>query len=358
MRPICTVLLMSITLCQPLFGQDIFEISSAEIKLMGLEFSAVTTVDANLGVRLPGRVIATPDNNTAVTSRFSGVLEKWLKRSGDAVLVGETIATLKSMDLIAAQQDYLEHWGEAQLAEQQAKRDEMLWQQGIIAEIRYQQSTQRLKIAQARLQASASFLTLAGLHEQELTALRSGEAELGLAFLRSDVNGILAQRIFAVGDSINADASIARLTQSGNAWVAISVPARLLDLFGPATTLSSPDGEWGFALKSRDYVLNPVSQSAEILAQFTNETPFLPGQLVNVAIHPSPSALMVPSQAVVHEAGQTLVYLYAAGSIEMRALQLVPVGDGYLTERGISLGEQLVTKGAALVKGMQLGLGQ
>ena len=67
---------------------------------------------------------------------------------------------------------------------------------------------------------------------------------------------------------------------------------------------------------------------------------------------------MVPSEAVVHERGQTLVYVFSSGVIQMRALQLVPVGDGYVTQADLSLGDQLVTKGAALVKGMQLGLGQ
>ena len=358
MKPVQFILPTVFFLSQALCAQEDFEISNEEINLMGLEFGLVTTVERQLGVQLPAHVISAPDSETALISRFSGVVDSWQKQAGEPVMAGEVIAVVRSMDLIDEQQAYLEHWSELQLAEQKFSRDQKLLEQGIIAESRYQQATQVLSGARSQLRASENLLTMAGLHERDLTALRNGQTELGLAQLRAPVDGVLAKRMFTVGDAIDANVAIARLTQSGNAWVAIKVPARLLGLFGPDSQLSTPSGDWGLTLRARDFVINPATQSAEILAQFTVDVPLLLGQMVNVVIHPSPAALMVPAAAVVHEGDQTLVYVYGSGAIQMRALQLVPVGDGYVTHAGISLGEQLVVKGAALVKGMQLGLGQ
>ncbi len=358
MKHVQMILPLIFSLSQTLLGQELFEISEAEIDLLGLEFSGVTTVDRQLGVQLPAHVIAAPDSDTAVTSRFSGIVESWAKRPGEPVVAGEILALIRSVDLIAVQQDYLEHYSVVQLAQQQFARDEMLLQQGIIAQSRYQQTQQQLSGAQVQLRASENFLAIAGFRQQELSALRSGQAELGLAFLRARIDGTLARRNFAVGDAVETNTAIARLSQSDNPWVAIQMPARLLGLLGPNTALSTPAGDLELILRSRDYVINPATQSAEVLAQFSANTPMLLGQIINVVIHPSPSALMIPSPAVVHERGQTLVYVYAAGAIESRSLQLVPVGDGYLAQAGISVGEQLLIKGAALVKGMQIGLGQ
>jgi len=350
------VLLFSFS--QALAAQSAFEINEAEINLMGLEFDSVDSVGVQLGVQLPAHVIAAPDNDTAVVNKFSGVLESWLKRAGEAVNAGDILAIIRSRELITVQQDYFEHFSEAALAQQQFDRDQMLWQQGIIAKSRYEQTEQRLTGAQAQLRASENLLAIAGLRGQEIAALRTDRAELGQVFLRATVDGTLARRHFAVGDSVAADTAIARLTQSGNAWVAIQVPARLLGLFSSNTQLSTPEGDWSLTPRSRDYVINPATQSAEVLAQFTDDAPLLLGQMLNVVVHPSPSSLMIPSQAVVREQGQTSVYIYDAGVIQVRPLQLVPVGDGYVTQSGISAGEQLVIKGAALVKGMQIGLGQ
>jgi cobalt-zinc-cadmium efflux system membrane fusion protein len=352
------MLLIFMSLSQTLIAQDLIQINSDEIDLMGIEFSAVTAVGRQLGIQLPAQVIAAPNTETAVINRFSGVVERWEAQAGAKVVAGEVLAVIRSMDFMSMQQSYLEHWNEFQLAQQKLDRDKMLWQKGIIAESRYQQTEYSLSAARAQVRGSESQLAAGGLGEQELIALREGQAELGLVLIRSPVDGALAQRIFALGDSVAANTAIARLAQSSHPWVAIQVPARLLGLLSPSTQLSTAGGESALTLRARDYVINPQTQSAEILAQFSDGSPLILGQMLNVVIHPSPSALMIPALAVVHEGAETLVYVNGSQGIEPRSLQLIPVGDGYLTQAGVSVGEQLVIKGAALVKGMQLGLGQ
>jgi cobalt-zinc-cadmium efflux system membrane fusion protein len=358
MKPVRSILLIFMSLSQTLSAQDLIQITGDEINLMGIEFSAVTEVGRQLGIQLPAHVIAAPNTETAVINRFSGVVERWETQAGEDVVAGDVLAVVRSMDFMSMQQGYLEHWSELQLAQQKLDRDKMLWQQGIISESRYQQSDYSLSAARTRVRGSESQLAAGGLGEQELQALREGEAELGLVLIRSAIDGSLAQRSFAIGDSIGASTAIARLAQSSTPWVAIQVPARLLGLLSPSTQLSTAGGESTLTLRARDYVINSQTQSAEILAQFSSASPLILGQMLNVVIHPSPSALMIPAQAVVHEGAQTLVYVNGSQGIEPRSLELIPVGDGYLAQAGVSVGEQLVTKGAALVKGMQLGLGQ
>jgi len=67
--------------------------------------------------------------------------------------------------------------------------------------------------------------------------------------------------------------------------------------------------------------------------------------------------LLIPAAAVVHEGVESLVYVRNPNGVEVRALSLIPMGDAYLAISGIRAGEQILVKGAALVKGIQLGLG-
>jgi len=67
--------------------------------------------------------------------------------------------------------------------------------------------------------------------------------------------------------------------------------------------------------------------------------------------------VLVPASAVVHTGDETSVFVRTATGVEIRQLELRPVGSHYRAQHGISVGEELVVSGAALLKGMQLGLG-
>lgn len=350
-------ILLIVSVTRAVWAQESFAINEDEITLLGLEFSPVTTVDNRLGVQLPARIIAAPDVGGAVVSPFAGVISQWLHTAGDNVAAGDVLAIINSIELTSVQQDYLEHYSEQLQAQQQLQRDEQLWQQGIIAQARLQQTQAHLGAIQSQVRAGEKLLTVAGLMPSDLMALGSGEFELGQLLLRAPVSGIVARRLIGVGEYVETNSVVAHLTQSNTTWASIQVPSRLLTMVNAGVHLSSPQGDWNLTLVSRDHVIDPLTQSAQVLAQFSRSTTLLPGQLINIVVHPAPDALLIPAAAVVHEGSQTLVYVYVGQRLESRALELVPVGDGYIAQSGINAGEQLVVKGAALVKGMQLGLG-
>lgn len=339
-------------------AQESFQVSEAEIALLGLEFSPVTSVDNRLGVKLPARIVAAPDAGAAIISPFTGVISRWERQAGDKVHANDVLAVIRSVDLMTAQQTYLEHWSERQLAQQQFDRDAQLFEDGIISRSRLQQTENQLAAAQSQVRASENLLAVAGLQQADLQAIRAGNSELGQLLVRAPADGTLARRELMVGDYVEANEPIGHLVQLHTPWVSLQVPSRLLAMVDAGVGLSTPDGDWDLNLVSRDHVIDPATQTAEILAQFATAAPLIPGQLINVMLHPAPGALMIPAQAVVHEGGQTLVYVYSGQELQVRPLQLAPVGEGYIAQSGIRAGEQLVVKGAALVKGMQLGLGQ
>ena len=67
--------------------------------------------------------------------------------------------------------------------------------------------------------------------------------------------------------------------------------------------------------------------------------------------------MLVPAAAVTHSGSDTTVYVRHADGVEARPISLLPLGNHYLATEGIAPGEELVIEGAALLKGIQIGLG-
>ncbi len=83
----------------------------------------------------------------------------------------------------------------------------------------------------------------------------------------------------------------------------------------------------------------------------------LPGQLVTLRLAAGSTGVLVPADAVVRTGDASIVYVRQPGGVEARTLQLRVHGSDYLAESGVSAGEEVVVRGAALLKGIQLGLG-
>ncbi len=358
MKPALYPFLSLLFVARLALAQDMFVISDSEMQLLGMEINAVTRATENLGVQLPASVIPAPDSGSSLISMFSGVLSVWRIAAGAPVSAGDVVAEVRSMELMSAQRDYLTRLGMQRMAKQQLDRDTQLFNEGVIAESRLQQTENQFASAAVDLRASEQLLALAGMNGADLQALQAGNAVLGVMYLRAPADGVLAHRAAVVGDFIEANSMVGEVTPGSRPWVAMQVPARLSALVSGGVSFSSGSGKHELQWRSQDYVIDTRNQTFEILLQFTEPAALVPGQLLDVTIHPAADALLIPAGAVVHEKGQTLVYVHTPNQLQARPLDLVPVGEGYMAQSGIAAGEQIVVKGAALVKGMQLGLGQ
>lgn len=338
-------------------AQETLGLNADDIALLDLQFEEVVAADRQVGVSLPGIVVAPPDASYLGISLYPGVLESWHQAAGAAVQSGDPLATIRSVEILAIQQAYLSSENELQLARQQAERDRQLFDAGIVSEKRLLETQVTLRGKQSQTQTLSEQLRQAGMRTQDLEALRSGNYALGTFTIRAPADGGLGHRAYTVGEHVPANAVVAELAGGDRLWLSVQVPSRLIPLLQLGSRLSTSGGDYSLTLRQRDFAVDTESQSVEVLAEFDQPVALIPGQLQTVVLHPQPGAILIPAAAVVHEGSESLVYIRNAAGVEVRSLDLIPMGDAYLANSGVRAGEQLLTRGTALIKGIQLGLG-
>lgn len=340
-----------------LAAQTMLPLNETDIELLDLEFAPLQPASDQSGISLPGRVINSPEQVSMAISRFSGTVERWYLQAGSAVQQGDILLSIRSQEILDLQQHYLDQDNATALLRQQTERERQLFDSGVISRQRLQTSESLLRRSELALAAGAQTLRNLGLSNTDLEALRQGELELGLGFVRAPVDGVVIHRRFATGDYVEANATVVEMSAGDRPWLAVQLPARLLPMLGEQSYLTVSGSGERLSLRQRDYAIDPDSQSVELYAEFDGNAEHTIGQIMPVMLHPGRASVFVPASGVVHEGRDTVVYIRSGQGVEARVLDLLPVGDGYQAVQGVSAGEQILVRGTALVKGMQLGLG-
>lgn len=357
MRSIHLFLLVITLATSPLLRAQTLDLSQADIERHGIEFAPVAGLDARTGTRVPASVINSPQRQSAIIAPYAGTLENWRVAPGAEVAAGTVLASLRSPQIVDIQQQWLAANTLLAQARFERQKDRQLFDAGIIAAQRLKQTQADYNKARFQQAALTEKLQQAGFSQAGLKQLRAGEISPGIYFIVAALDGRLGQKNFDTGDYIPANSRVAALQESTLPWIRAQIPTSLaMDLQVGQTLSVDATGEH-LTLKQKDLQVNLSTQTLEILAQFNQPTTLMTGQIVSLVLPPSESGVLVPASAVVHTGDETSVFVRTPTGVAVRQLELRPVGSHYLAPQGISIGEELVVSGAALLKGMQLGLG-
>lgn len=200
--------------------------------------------------------------------------------------------------------------------------------------------------------------------------LKVAEAELKLARarlaktkIRATFPGITGTRRVSVGAFVRAGAEITTLTRIDELRVNFTVPERLLRQLHrgstvTVTTTAYPDHRLNGVIDIIDPVLDPDTRSARIVARVKNPDGLLrPGMSADIAVilHARQNAITIPSEAVLVQGGQNMVYVIQPDStvtprpvkLGLRQESVVEIVDGLKPgERVVRAGHQKLYPGA------------
>ncbi len=340
-----------------IFAQENIAISDADISHMGIVFAQAQTIDSTAGARFAGTIINSPESISSLSTRYSGVIEQWHQTAGSAVTAGQLLASLRSTEILAVQNEWIAALSAQESAQFELNKDQTLFEGGIISQQRLQQTRTRAQQANFSERSLRAQLSLAGFTDNRLNALRENGTGLGSYYLLSPSSSVLTQRMGSVGDYIEANTVIASLNSAAPLWVSVHVPGRFAIDMAIGQTLSIAGSGETLTLQQKDFVIDSSNQTIELLAQFNADNAFTTGQIVSVVLPPSRQGILVPDRAVVHNGNSTVVYVRTSAGVEARELDLISVGADYLAQSGINAGELIAVQGSAVLKGIQLGLG-
>lgn len=338
-------------------AQDFIPLSDEDVDRLAIVFSPVSIVDRQAGSQFPATIVNSPDSVSVLTAPYAGVIEQWNAIPGTLVQAGTVLATIRSPQILQLQTQWLDARSELEQAQFAKQRDEELLRQGIVSQQRLQQTQREYRQAQIAVSAAVSSLGRAGFDESALQQLQNNGQRMGIYALRAPTTAVLSHRALVVGEYVAEYKEVASLQGSDQPWLSSKVPARLAAGLQPGHQLSLAGSGEAMTLRQKDLIIDETTQTVELLAEFNQSVPYLPGQVLSVVLAPLEDGVLIPADAVVHSGDDTVVFVEANQGVEARMLQLAPAGNNYIARSGIRSGERVVVQGTSVLKGIQLGLG-
>ena len=331
-------------------------LTPAQVQSLGVETRQADVAMGGAQGGLPARVAVPNEQMRVVAAPVAGLVELLAVAPGSSVKRGQVVARLASPQALELQRDALQAGSQSQLAEQNRKRDEQLYAEGLIAESRLQASRAAAEQAAAQASERRQGLALAGVVPGKVG---------GPLALTAPIDGVVLEQGASVGQRVEAATPIYRIARLSPLWLEIQAPVALAIGLREGMPVRVVGSEAHGKLIAIGRAVDEGSQSVLLRAQVDSGAQALrPGQTVAVSLGlPAGGQLRLPAAAVAHQGGQTVVFILQAEdakghTFEPRTVKVgVGNGDSVVVD-GVKAGERVAVKGVSGLKALWTGVGK
>ncbi|HEB98894.1 MAG TPA: efflux RND transporter periplasmic adaptor subunit [Thiotrichales bacterium] len=300
-------------------------------------------------VSAPGEVRLNIYRSSKVTPRIAAQIVARHARLGDEVNRGKALVTLSSVDMAEAQGDLL-------VADMEWRRAQRLGRK-VVSERRY------IEAQVKRQQAYARVLAYGMTKDQIETLLKRGDASqaTGAFDLLSPQDGVVVADDFILGELAEPGRVLFEVTDESVLWVEARLnpeDASRVQIGAPAHV--SVDGStWleGEVIQ-RHHRLDETTRTQSLRIRIDNRDDLLhPGQFVEVKVQTGQGrpVVAVPRDAVVLMQGSFTVFKVEGDELHPQPVETGVTRAGWTEIRaGLAEGEEVVTRGAFLLKSLLL----
>ncbi len=333
--PICGMDLVAVTRAEAESGDVAIEADRQQ--LLGVRTGMVELRPVSAEVRAVGRVAFDETRLEDVTVKYGGSIGRLhVEQTGQAVRRGQTLFTLYSPELYAAQQEYL-----ATLASQKAARQ-----------------TSVPDRADYLVAAARQKLRLWDLSDAQIRRIEeTGEAVREIA-VPSPASGYVVEKDVVQGAAVQPGMRLFRIAGLDRVWIEAEVYESELPRVrtGQSAVVTLPylPGE---ELRGRVSlilpVLNPESRTGRVRIEIANPRRLLrPDMYADVLLKTEgKEALMVPESAVIYTGPRQIVFVdLGEGRFRQQEVRLgAKSGDAFEVLSGLQPGDRVVTSGNFLI---------
>ncbi len=347
------------TVAPPSWASEPLQLQASQLKALGIETIIAGSEQNTHGGGLPARVIVPTEQMRIVSAPVAGMIEMLAVAPGSSVKRGQVLAHLSSPQALELQRDALQSSSLAALQQQNLKRDEQLFAEGLIAESRLQATRSAANQADAQASERRQGLALAGVLSGKLG---------GPLVLTSPLDGVVLEQNVELGQRLDASAPIYHIAKLSPLWLEIQAPLAIASeqKIGAQVKLSD-SGNKGISGKliTIGRAVDAASQTVLLRAAVSAGAEKLyPGQVLTVELAPpSGPQQSLPAAALVREQGKILAFVQTTGNdkvyrFEPRLVRVISQGGDSVIVDGITAGERVVVKGISGLKAMLTGVGQ
>lgn len=272
-------------------------------------------------------VVTPPGRDFAVSAPYPGQISRLLVGIGDTVKAGAPLAEFTSAQLGEARRQLDQAVLDFNTADAALKRDQAMFEEGIIPAVRLQLTRTRQEAAQAQLSAREAELAAAGIGFET----RSGYAT---GVLKAPLSGTVLEAFTAVGQRVEAGTVLFRLADFSQLQLDLqlsSEKARQLNV-GDEILIASHNAKARIIGVGRAV---DVTQSARARAVVTTRGSLQPGNIVTVVVQAKAQVgtakpntqWLVPARAVTQWRGQSWIFLAHEKGFQFQAVAVLSSTD-------------------------------
>ncbi len=309
--------------------------------------AAATTGDIRATLTVTGTVTAAPGADQLVIAPLPARIAEIPKAEGDRVSAGDLLVRFEipslSADVATRRAEVTRAQARLENARAARTRAHDLFDRGVAARKEVEDADRELADAEA------------GVTETRAT-LGASETSAAQTTVRARFNGVVAKRFHNPGDLADATSTdpVIRVIDPTRLEVTASVPIPDVPrvVVGAAGHLRNPSGEGEIDLRvvSRPAAVDPGTAAVPIRLAFaaTDVAPVGTPVQISIDAEQHRNVVLIPASAVIHEAGETTVFVAAGDKAERRAVTLGLVdGEHAEIKSGIKAGELVIVKGQA-----------
>jgi len=296
-------------------------------------------------------VSASPQGEAIVTARAAGAVMRLMKRLGDPVRAGETLAIVESRDAAQFAADRTAAAAKLTLAQKALARERYLFRQKVSA---------RVELEQAEAEAASAAA------EARRASVAAGAARVtsdgrGVA-VSSPISGRVTSQNVSLGAFVQPETELMRVADVSKVQIEAAVgptdAQRLVS--GDRAIIELPDGRT-VAAKVRAVTPSLAEDTRSATAVLDVSGSLQPGLAVRVRLMPSrgstSNAIVVPEDAVQTLEGRDIVFVRNAQGFKAQTVTIGQRSNGRVEIlKGLAAGSQVATRNAFLLKA-ELGKG-
>lgn len=290
-------------------GAQTLSLDDIQTERLGIQLAPVSQAESLPLAELPAMVVRARSDLSSVVTPFSGVVTEISVLPGDVIETGDTVAVIESRDFSDTQAQLTSARADARAAAQSLERTRQLVEAGIAAR-------EQLEMAEARATAANAMVRdLTSRLPANVTTGANGQSRI---IVRARTDGKVDAVSVRVGDTVEAQSSLAMLSAGSALWAEIQVPARLVGTVKTGGEVLFPSGETGQIVSSSG-TIDPMTRSATAYAEIPAGLPVYRGELIQVSLQasaPGASLTSIPIAGLVRLGEGEVVFRQRAGGFE------------------------------------------
>lgn len=322
--------------------------SQDRIAADNIEVMTLSAGGLDAAITAQATVAATPQGAATLAARADGAVVRIVKRLGDSVSAGETIAAIESRDAAAISAERAAAAAKATAARQALVRERKLFEAKITARQDFEAAQAEAAIADAELRRASSASVAAGVAGNGRTIA-----------VTSPISGRITGSKAVLGAYVTAGTELFRVADPARIEVQAALPAADAARVKPGdiASVETASGVVSATVRSVTPGLDAESRSATaVLTLASGSAQLAPGQALRVRITPrggpvDDRSFATPEEAVQSVEGRDVVFVRTKDGFEPRPVKTGRRGGGQIEiVSGVRVGDRIAGKGAFLLK--------